>query len=108
MSEEQSRPGDDLAQLARDLREVREVLNNVESVALSAVAQSLAQTTEKLMVLTKELQKQQVQPWVNTTDAVERLPMSYTTLINSDAPRHYPSSHPIWNLHELDEWLMSK
>lgn len=106
MSGEQSRT-DDLAQLARDLHEPRQILANVESVALAGVAQSLADTTDKLMEITKELRDQQLHPWVDTNGVVERFPISKTALLQSGCPRHYVTSHPSWNLHEVHEYFMS-
>lgn len=98
-----------LGQLARDLHESRQILSGVESVAIAGVAQTLADTTDKLLKITQEMREQQIQPWVDTVPAAEHVGMSRTALTTSDAPRHYPTPQkPKWNLRELDEWMMGK
>lgn len=98
-------------EMARTLAETRDALRQYETSALadvartlSAVAESLAQTTRELAVVGRE-------EWVDEEGA--RLHLKRTRKqfekIAPRLPRHYVSERGIlYNVRELDEWLMDR
>ena len=95
--------------MARTLSETREALRQFENSALADVARTLSEVAESLALTTKELAAIRREEWVDTEGA--RLHLKRTKKqferIAPRLPRHYVSERGIlYNVRELDEWLM--
>ncbi len=99
------------AGMARTLSETREALRQFETSALADVARTLSDVAESLAQTTKELAVIRREEWLDAEGA--RLHLKRTRKqfekIAPQLPRHYVSERGIlYNVKELDEWLMSR
>lgn len=99
------------AEVARTLSETREALRQYENSALADVALTLSEVAESLARTTRELAVVGREEWVDAEGA--RLHLKRTKKqfekIAPRLPRHYVSERGIlYNVRELDEWLMSR
>ena len=99
------------AEVARTLSETREALRQFETSALADVAQTLSEVTERLAQTTAELAATRREEWLDAEGA--RLHLKRTKKqferIAPQLPRHYVSERGIlYNIRELDEWLMNR
>ena len=99
------------AEVAKALSEARDTLRHFETSALTDVAHTLSDITEKLAQTTAELAATRREEWVDAEGA--RLHLKRTKKqferIAPQLPRHYVSERGIlYNVRELDEWLMSR
>ncbi len=98
-------------EVARTLSETRDALRQYETSALSDVARTLSEVAESLAQTTKELAVIGREEWVDAEGA--RLHLKRTKKqfekIAPRLPRHYVSERGIlYNVRELDEWLMDR
>lgn len=96
---------------ARALSETREALRQYETSALADVALTLSEVAESLAHTTRELAVIGREEWVDAEGA--RLHLKRTKKqfekIAPRLPRHYVSERGIlYNIRELDEWLMDR
>lgn len=97
------------AEMARALSETRETLRQFETSALADVARTLSEITESLAQTTSELAATRREEWVDAEGARLHLKRSKKQFerIAPRLPRHYVSERGIlYNVRELDEWLM--
>lgn len=99
------------AEMARTLAETREALRQFETSALSEVANMLSEVAECLARTTGEIAATRREEWVDAEGA--RLHLKRTKKqferIAPRLPRHYVSERGIlYNVRELDEWLMNR
>ncbi len=99
------------AERARTLSETRDALRQYEASALADVARTLSEVAESLAHTTRELAVIGKEEWVDAEGA--RLHLKRTKKqfekIAPHLPRHYVSERGIlYNIRELDEWLMSR
>lgn len=99
------------AEMAVALSEARDTLRHFETSALTDVAHTLSEVTERLAQTTAELAATRREEWVDAEGA--RLHLKRTKKqferIAPQLPRHYVSERGIlYNVRELDEWLMSR
>lgn len=99
------------AEMARTLSETREALRQFETSALADVALTLSEVAESLVCITKELSAAKREEWLDAEGA--RLHLKRTRKqferVSAQLPRHYISERGIlYNVRELDEWLMSR
>ena len=99
------------ADMARALSEARDTLHHFETSALTEVAQILSAITESLAQTTSELAVTRREEWVDAEGA--RLHLKRTKKqferIAPQLPRHYVSERGIlYNVREIDEWLLSR
>jgi ABC-type transporter Mla subunit MlaD len=100
-----------LADAARTLSETREALRQFETSALADVAQTLSEVAESLARTTRELSLIQREEWADAEGI--RLHLKRTRKqferIAPHLPRHYVSERGIlYNVREVDEWLMDR
>jgi hypothetical protein len=98
-------------EVARALSETREALRQFETSALADVARTLSEVAGSLANTTRELALIGREEWVDAEGA--RLHLKRTRKqferIAPHLPRHYVSERGIlYNVRELDEWLMSR
>jgi hypothetical protein len=98
-------------EVARTLSETREALRQFETSALADVARTLSEVAGSLANTTRELALIGREEWVDAEGA--RLHLKRTRKqferIAPHLPRHYVSERGIlYNVRELDEWLMSR
>jgi hypothetical protein len=103
--------GSSSAEVARTLSETRETLRQFETSALADVARTLSEVVESLAQTTRVLSAVRREEWVDAEGA--RLHLKRTRKqfekIAPRLPRHYLSERGIlYNVKELDEWLMSR
>jgi hypothetical protein len=99
------------AEAARALSETREALRQFETSALADVARTLSEVAESLAQTTRELSAARREEWVDAEGA--RLHLKRTRKqferIAPRLPRHYVSERGIlYNVREIDEWLMNR
>lgn len=99
------------AEMAKTLSEARNTLRHFETSALTEVAHTLSEVTERLAQTTSELAATRREEWVDAEGA--RLHLKRTKKqferIAPQLPRHYVSERGIlYNVRELDEWLMNR
>ncbi len=93
------------------LSETRDALRQYETSALADVARTLSDVAESLVHTTRELAVIGREEWVDAEGA--RLHLKRTKKqfekIAPRLPRHYVSERGIlYNVRELDEWLMDR
>jgi hypothetical protein len=98
-------------EMARALSETRDALRQYEALALADIAQTLLEVAESLAHTTRELAVIGREEWLDAEGA--RLHLKRTKKqferIAPHLPRHYVSERGIlYNVRELDEWLMSR
>ena len=96
---------------ARTLSETREALRHFETSSLADVALTLSEVAESLARTTTELAAARNEEWLDAEGA--RLHLKRTKKqferIAPKLPRHYVSERGIlYNVRELDEWLMDR
>ena len=96
---------------ARTLSETREALRQFETSALADVARTLSGVAESLARTTTELAVAKREEWLDAEGA--RLHLKRTRKqferIAPQLPRHYVSERGIlYNVREIDEWLMNR
>lgn len=99
------------AEVARTLSETREALRQFETSALADVARTLSEVAESLAQTTRELSAARREEWVDAEGARLHLKRNRKQFerIAPQLPRHYVSERGIlYNVRELDEWLMSR
>ncbi|MGI8540632.1 MAG: hypothetical protein ACR2N0_12815 [Rubrobacteraceae bacterium] len=99
------------AEMARTLAETREALRQFETSALCEAANTLSEVAERLARTTAELSATRREEWMDAEGA--RLHLKRTKKqferIAPQLPRHYVSERGIlYNVRELDEWLMER
>jgi hypothetical protein len=99
------------AEVAKMLSETREALRQFETSALADVARTLSEVAESLARTIRELSATRREEWVDAEGA--RLHLKRTRKqferIAPQLPRHYVSERGIlYNVRELDEWLMDR
>lgn len=98
-------------EMARALSETRDTLRHFETSALTDVAHTLSEVTERLAQTTAELAATRREEWVDAEGA--RLHLKRTKKqferIAPQLPRHYVSERGIlYNVREINEWLMNR
>ena len=103
--------GSSSAEVAKTLSETRDVLRQFETSTLADVAQTLSDVAERLAWTTKELSAAKREEWVDGEGARRHLKRTKKQFerIAPQLPRHYVSERGIlYNVRELDEWLMAR
>lgn len=103
--------GEPSIEMARTLSETREALRQFETSALADVARTLSDVVESLAKTTRELAVIQREEWLDAEGAMLHLKRTKKQFekIAPQLPRHYVSERGIlYNVRELDEWLMSR
>jgi hypothetical protein len=99
------------SEIARTLSETREALRQFETSALADVAHTLSEVAESLAQTTKELSAARREEWVDAEGArmhLKRTKKQFERLA-PHLPRHYVSERgSLYNVRELDEWLMNR
>ncbi|MDX5895196.1 hypothetical protein [Rubrobacter radiotolerans] len=99
------------AESAKTLAETRKILNQLETSTLSDVAYTLSVISESLSRTTRELASVKREEWLDAEGArlhLKRTKKQFERLAPS-LPRHYISERGIlYNVRELDEWLMDR
>jgi excisionase family DNA binding protein len=98
---------------AQKLGEARGILEGVEATALGGVAQMLAETTEALARITRELKGISPEEWLTFEEAaayLKKTPKAFKKIVaRGEVPRHYLTERGIlFSRKELDEWLMGR
>jgi hypothetical protein len=99
------------AEVARTLSETRDVLRQFETSTLADVAQTLSDVAEHLAWTTRELSAARREEWVDGEGARRHLKRTKKQFerIAPQLPRHHVSERGIlYNVRELDEWLMDR
>lgn len=98
------------AEVARTLSETREALRQFETSALHRLARTLSEVAESLAQTTRELLAAKREEWVDAEGPRLHLKRNRKQFerIAPKLPRHYVSERGIlYNIRELDEWLMA-
>ena len=93
------------------MSETRDALRQFETSALADVARTLSEVAESLAQTTIELSAIRREEWVGAEGARRHLKRTKKQFekIAPHLPRHYLSERGIlYNIRELDEWLMSR
>jgi hypothetical protein len=99
------------AEVAKTLSETRETLRQFETSALADVARTLSEVAESLARTTTELAAAKREEWLDAEGARHHLKRTKKQFerIAPQLPRHYVSERGIlYNVRELDEWLMDR
>lgn len=103
---------EDMARLARSMRETKEVLSEVETRTLVGVAGVLAETAESLARTAERLEAMRPAEWMDAEQAAAYLADRSRDSFDKVAPvlpKHYLTERrPLYNRREIDEWLMSR
>jgi acyl-CoA reductase-like NAD-dependent aldehyde dehydrogenase len=105
--------GMNLEEVARDLKNAREILEAVEARTLAGVAAMLSKAADTLSHTADRLEKMAPQEWMGLEEAANHLGKSkhafQKIVAQEDVPRHYLTGRrPLFNRRELDEWLLSR
>jgi hypothetical protein len=103
---------EDLAAVARGMREAKVVLSQVETQALAGVASVLAETAESLARTAERLEAMRPSEWMDAEQTAaylaDRSRDSFDKVAPS-LPKHYLTERrPLYNRREIDEWLMGR
>lgn len=103
---------EDLAEVARGMRDAKGILSEVEIQALSGVASVLAETAESLARTADRLEMMRPTEWMDAEQAAaylaDRSRDSFDKVAPS-LPKHYLTERrPLYNRREIDDWLMSR
>jgi hypothetical protein len=103
---------EDLAAVARSMREAKGVLSEVEIRTLVGVAGVLSETAESLARTAERLEAMRPVEWMDAKQAAaylaDRSRDSFDKVAPS-LPKHYLTERrPLYNRREIDEWLMSR
>jgi excisionase family DNA binding protein len=102
-----------LEEVARDLKNAREVLGTVEARTLVGVAAMLSEVAENLSRTAERLEKMAPQVWMGPDEAAAHLGKSrhafQKAVAQESVPKHYLTGRrPLFNRQELDEWLLGR
>ena len=102
-----------LEEVARDLKNAREILEAVETRTLAGVAAMLSEVAENLSRTAERLERQRPVEWMDTNQAAAYLGISPGSFANAVAsqniPRHYFTGRkPKFSRQELDAWLIGR
>ena len=102
-----------LEEVARDLKNAREVLEAVEIRTLAEVAATLSGAADSLSRTAERLEKMAPQEWMGPEEAAAYLGKSrhafQKAVVQENVPRHYLTGRrPLFNRREVDEWLLSR
>jgi excisionase family DNA binding protein len=105
--------GMNLEEIARDLKNAREVLGTIEARTLAGVAAMLSEVAENLSRTAERLERQRPVEWMDTKQAAAYLGISPGSFANAvaseDIPKHYFTGRkPKFSRQELDAWLMRR
>jgi excisionase family DNA binding protein len=105
--------GMNLEEVARDLKNAREILEAVEAKTLAGVAAVLSEVAENLSRTAERLERQRPVEWMDTNQAATYLGISPGSFANAvaseDIPKHYFTGRkPKFSRQELDAWLMRR
>ena len=103
--------GMNLEEVARDLKNAREVLGTIEARTLVGVAAILSEVAENLSRTAQRLERPV--EWMDTNQAAAYLgisPGSFANAVASEGiPKHYFTDRkPKFSRQELDAWLMRR
>ena len=101
-----------LVEVARTLEEAREILRGFEGTALAEVAAQLSTAAESLAETAAVLHKIRPGFWVDREGIrahLARRTEDQFEKIAAEVPKHYLSERvALYNILEVDEWLMSR
>ena len=105
--------GTNLEEVARDLKNAREVLGAIEARTLAGVAAMLSEVAENLSHTAERLERQRPVEWMVTDQAAAHLGISTGSFANAVAsesiPKHYFTGRkPKFSRQELAAWLMER
>ena len=105
--------GMNLEEVARDIKNSREILEAVETRTLAGVAAMLSKAADTLSHTADRLEKMAPQEWMGPEEAAAYLGKSrhafQKAVAQEGVPRHFLTSRrPLFNRRELDEWLLSR
>ena len=103
---------EDLAAVARGMREAKDVLSGVETQTLAGVAGVLSEAAESLARTAECLEAMRPAEWMDAEQAAAYLADRSRDSFDKVAPllpKHYLTERrPLYNRREIDEWLMSR
>ena len=102
-----------LEEVARDIKNAREILETLEARTLAGVAAMLSKAADTLSRTADRLEKMAPQEWMGLEEAANYLGKSkhafQKAVAQEDVPRHYLTGRrPLFSRRELDEWLLSR
>jgi len=111
-TQEQTGGVEDLAAVARDMREAKDLLCEVEIRTLVGVAGVLSEVAESLAKTAERLEAMRSAEWMDADQAAaylaDRSRDSFDKVAPS-LPKHYLTERrPLYNRREIDEWLMGR
>jgi hypothetical protein len=103
---------EDLAAVARSMREAKDVLSEVETRTLAGVVGVLSEAAESLAKTAERLEAMRPAEWMDAEQAAAYLADRSRDSFDKVAPllpKHYLTERrPLYNRREIDEWLMSR
>lgn len=103
---------EDLAAVAQDMCEAKEVLSAIETRALAGIVGMLAETAESLARTADRLEAMRPTEWMDAEQAAAYLADRSRDSFDKVAPylpKHYLTERrPLYNRREIDEWLMGR
>jgi excisionase family DNA binding protein len=105
--------GRNLREVARDLKEAKEVLGAIEARTLAGVAATLSEAADSLSRTAERLERMGLQEWMGPDEAAAYLGRSkhafQKAVAHEGVPKHYLTGRrPLFNRRELDEWLLNR
>ena len=102
-----------LEEVARDIKNAREILETLEARTLAGVAAMLSKAADTLSRTADRLEKMAPQEWMGLEEAANYLGKSkhafQKAVVQENVRRHYLTGRrPLFNRQELDEWLLSR
>lgn len=106
-------PRTDLTEIAGVLRENRDALSDLEGAVLSGIAASLVEAADRMVELVDRQEKSRPADWIDAEQMAARLGITKDAFqkvtAKTDLPRHHlTEKKPLYNVHEVDEWLMNR
>lgn len=103
---------EDLVLVAKNMREAKDLLSEVETQTLTGVAGVLSETAESLARTAERLEALRPVEWMDAEQAAaylaDRSKDSFDKVAPS-LPKHYLTERrPLYNRREIDEWLMGR
>lgn len=103
---------EDLAEVARGMRDAKGILSEVETQALAGVASVLSETAESLARTADRLEMMRPTEWMDAEQAAVYLADRSRDSFDKVAPylpKHYLTERrALYNRREIDEWLMNR
>ncbi len=103
---------DDLAAVARSMRETKDVLSEVEARTLVGVAGVLSEAAESLARTAERLEAMRPAEWMDAEQTAAYLADRSRDSFDKVAPllpKHYLTERrPLYNRREIDEWLLGR